>query len=47
MTGPFDWKDFRSGATATYCFTKMPAPKSDQGYSGYWIVQLNLLKVTA
>lgn len=47
MTGPFDWKDFRSGATATYIFTKMPAPKSDQGYPGYWVVQLNLLKVTA
>lgn len=47
MTGVFDWKDFRSGSTATYGFTKMPAPKSDQGYPGYWVVQLSLLKVSS
>ena len=43
--GPFDWKDFRTGDTATYVFTKMPAPTQMQDQPKYWSVQLNLLKV--
>ena len=42
---PFDWKDFRTGGTATYMFTKRPAPTQMQDQPKYWSVQLNLLKV--
>ena len=42
---PFDWKDFRTGSAATYCFTKMPAPVQIASRPGQWSVQLQLLKV--
>lgn len=42
---PFDWIDFRTGAAATYVFTKRPAPTQMQNQPRYWSVQLQLLKV--
>lgn len=44
---PFDWKDFRTGDSATYMFTATPQEKSLQGYPGYWVIPLQLLKVTS
>lgn len=42
---PFDWTDFRTGATATYCFTKDGYTSSYiQGSIDRWAVSLKLAR---
>lgn len=43
--GVFDWTDFRSGAAASYVFTKRPTFTQIAGSRGLWTVTLELLKV--
>jgi hypothetical protein len=40
---PFDWKDFRSGATATYVFQKRPSYTRVSGSQNLWRASIELL----
>ena len=45
FVGQFDWKDFRDGTTATYCFMEIPTETGIANRPGTWSVPLKLLKV--
>lgn len=42
---PFDWKDFRTGAAASYVFQKRPTYARVAGSHGLWRVSLELMMV--
>lgn len=41
---PFDWKDFRTGAAATYTFQKRPTFTRVKDSRGMWRASIELLK---